>query len=144
MLPLSQTFGFLLAPSQSTWYYKGKSLESFFAFLCGVIVISVNWMSESQNSEIGLHKMLCILQCKIFWNAGKSLKKSLCADFFREDLLWFRIHCCCLLVCCIFHSFFSHDWKKVMRCAIWYHVHNLKNMKNTHGGVLLLVSLQLY
>ena len=30
----------------------------------------------------------------------------------------------------------------VMRCAIWYHLHNLKNMKNTHGGVLLLVKLQ--
>ena len=25
----------------------------------------------------------------------------------------------------------------VMRCAIWYHLHNLKNLKNTHGGVLL-------
>ena len=32
----------------------------------------------------------------------------------------------------------------VVRCAIQYHVHNLKNVKNTHGGVLLLVSLQLY
>ena len=24
----------------------------------------------------------------------------------------------------------------VMRCAIWYDVHNSKNVKNTHGGVL--------
>ena len=24
----------------------------------------------------------------------------------------------------------------VMRCAILYHLYNLKNMKNTHGGVL--------
>ena len=24
------------------------------------------------------------------------------------------------------------------RCAIWYHLHNLKNMKNTHRGVLIL------
>ena len=24
-----------------------------------------------------------------------------------------------------------------MRCAIWYHLYNLKNMKNTHGGVLV-------
>ena len=23
----------------------------------------------------------------------------------------------------------------VMHCAIWYHLHNLKNVKNTHGGV---------
>ena len=29
-----------------------------------------------------------------------------------------------------------------MRCAIWHHLCNLKNMKNTHGEVLLLVKLQ--
>ena len=27
-------------------------------------------------------------------------------------------------------------------CAIWYHLYNLKNVKNIHGGVLLLVKLQ--
>ena len=27
-------------------------------------------------------------------------------------------------------------------CAIWYHLCNLKNLKNTHGTVLLLVKLQ--
>ena len=34
----------------------------------------------------------------------------------------------------------------VMCCAIWYHLYNLKTVKNTHGGVLILVgfSLQLY
>ena len=30
----------------------------------------------------------------------------------------------------------------VMRCAIWYHLYNLKNVKNTDGRVLLLVKLQ--
>ena len=30
----------------------------------------------------------------------------------------------------------------VVRCVIWYHLRNLKNVKNTHGGVLLLVKLQ--
>ena len=29
-----------------------------------------------------------------------------------------------------------------MRCAIWYHLCNLKNVKNTHGGVVILVKLQ--
>ena len=29
-----------------------------------------------------------------------------------------------------------------MRWAIWYHLYNLKNVKNTHGGVLILVKLQ--
>ena len=28
----------------------------------------------------------------------------------------------------------------VMLCAIWYRLWNLKNVKNTHGGVSLLVS----
>ena len=31
----------------------------------------------------------------------------------------------------------------VMRCAIWYHLYNLKNVKNTHGGVLLLLKVTL-
>ena len=34
--------------------------------------------------------------------------------------------------------------KIVMRCAIWYHLYNLRNMKNTHEGVLLLVKLQAF
>ena len=29
-----------------------------------------------------------------------------------------------------------------MLCTIWYHLYNLKNVKNTHAGVLLLVKLQ--
>ena len=29
-----------------------------------------------------------------------------------------------------------------MRCAIWYHLHNLENVENTNGGVLLLVKLK--
>ena len=30
----------------------------------------------------------------------------------------------------------------VMLCAIQYHLYNLKNVKNTHVGVLLLINLQ--
>ena len=29
-----------------------------------------------------------------------------------------------------------------MRCTNWYHLYNLKNVKDTHGGMLLLVKLQ--
>ena len=36
----------------------------------------------------------------------------------------------------------SSDYPDVVRCAIWYDLYNLKNMKNTHGGVLILVKLQ--
>ena len=28
-----------------------------------------------------------------------------------------------------------------MRCAIWQHLYNLKNVKNTHGGLLILVKV---
>ena len=30
-----------------------------------------------------------------------------------------------------------------MLCAIWYHLYILKNMKSTHGGVLLLKIVQM-
>ena len=30
----------------------------------------------------------------------------------------------------------------VVRCVIWYQMYNLKDVKITHGGVLLLVKLQ--
>ena len=41
-------------------------------------------------------------------------------------------------------NFISANTKKlyVMRCAIWYHLQNLKNVKNTHGRVLILLKLQ--
>ena len=29
-----------------------------------------------------------------------------------------------------------------MLCPIWYHLYNYKDVKNTHGGVLLLVKLK--
>ena len=31
----------------------------------------------------------------------------------------------------------------VVRCAIWYYLYNLTNVKNTHGGVLLLLKVTL-
>ena len=37
------------------------------------------------------------------------------------------------------HKFFPEH---VMRCTICYHLDNLKNVKNTHRGVLILVKLQ--
>ena len=36
----------------------------------------------------------------------------------------------------------EYKYKYVMRCAIWYHVYNLKNVKNTYGVVLILVKLR--
>ena len=30
----------------------------------------------------------------------------------------------------------------VVRCEIWYYLYNLKNLKSTHGGALILVKLK--
>ena len=38
--------------------------------------------------------------------------------------------------------FSVNSFKYVILCAIWYHLYNLKNMKSTHGGVILLLELQ--
>ena len=55
----------------------------------------------------------------------------------RVDLVYIKLISCILL----FHSFM---WRVVMRCTIWYHLYNLKNVKNIYDRVLLLVKLQTY
>ena len=42
---------------------------------------------------------------------------------------------------CNMHMVVSLKYIFVMRCAIWYHLYNFKNVKNTHGGVSLLVKV---
>ena len=43
---------------------------------------------------------------------------------------------------------FQYQWKSPIillyeaLCSIWYYLYNLKNVKNTHGGRILLVKLQ--
>ena len=70
-------------------------------------------------------------------------------------------YCNQLLICCLIKYFLRHfgllgvfnfTWKHMLQCCLWssilvlcdvllisYHFYNLKNVKNTHGGVLLLV-----
>ena len=43
-----------------------------------------------------------------------------------------------------FNSHVSIVNSKVMFRAIFYHLHSLKNVKNTHGGVLLLVKIKIF
>ena len=51
----------------------------------------------------------------------------------REAPFWMLRGVCLRLWCiCIYE----------MLCAIWYHLYNFKNVKNTHGGMLILVKLQ--
>ena len=44
---------------------------------------------------------------------------------------------------CLFQIFIITE-TYVMFCVIWYHLYYLKNVLNTHGGVLLLVKLQAF
>ena len=64
----------------------------------------------------------------VFWNEFAISKRR-----WTESKLNFNIQLFCSLLC---QSTF------VMRCAIWYHLYNLKNVKKTHGGVSLLVKLR--
>ena len=41
-------------------------------------------------------------------------------------------------------NFVKRLFSIAMVCAIYYHLYNLKNVKNTHGGALLLVKLQAF
>ena len=49
------------------------------------------------------------------------------------------------IFCCLFGTSKSPpsrlNYTIVVRCAIWQHLYNFKNVKNTHGGVLILVQL---
>ena len=42
----------------------------------------------------------------------------------------------------VYNVEYINKWQYVIRCAIWYHLYNLKNAKNNHGGMLLSVKLQ--
>ena len=51
-----------------------------------------------------------------------------------------------LCVTLLYHYFCVYCYIKlpvtiVVRCVIWYHLYNLQNVKNGHGGVLILVKL---
>ena len=47
-----------------------------------------------------------------------------------------------LSVTIVLVSLFERKTVNEILSAIWYHLYNLKNPKNTNGGVLLLVKLQ--
>ena len=54
----------------------------------------------------------------------------------------------CLYLCRLYHHCSNQQCNSVLNmwcfCAIWYNLYDLKNVKNTHGGMLLLVKLQAF
>ena len=63
--------------------------------------------------------------------------------FWLSDYQWSRCRSANLLWSCLFYPFIA-TISYVMFCAIWCHLYNLKSVKNTHGGVLLLVKMQAF
>ena len=76
--------------------------------------------------------MLCVIQMKN------------CNNYFVTFLVWFfRIICNKITLSHV--SLFATDTDNqkilyVILCAIWYHLYILKNVRNPHGGLLLLVA----
>ena len=103
------------------------------------------------NFHTFLYRFFCWL-----WTMKCSLKYT----FWAQELSWTYVRCSedvlnifwtsskrsftrLIYIYVIFTSCVQRVWSKyVMRCAIWYHLCYLKNVKNTHGGGLILVKLQ--
>ena len=50
-----------------------------------------------------------------------------------------NLQCLCHCCCCADNDFYDIQRIYAMRCAIWYHLYNLKNVKNMHGVLLTLL-----
>ena len=90
---------------------------------------------------------------------GGNIEKTFLGSFFRARIPWkryrspFESHtwwgkCPAFLTLKMFTGVWQQIIRKrqpedsVMVCAIWYHLYNLENVKNTHSGVLLLIKLR--
>ena len=63
------------------------------------------------------------------WKVSKELSKdrNACKSFIKTRLN---------------HRYVENINSNMMCCAIWYHLYNLKHVKNTNGGELFLVKLK--
>ena len=98
------------------------SREANTAMYCRLFVVicaSCNSFSYNNDWFEGCHEMFINLRfkLKVVWQIHEYFKNILWRWFLQESLY---------VVC----------------CAIWYHLYYLKKVKNTHGGMLLLVKLQ--
>ena len=99
-------------------------------FILNVKVLCVNYLNLKGVLFLGLSRLngICFLSRPLIVN--KSI----------TEIPWWGL---CYKVEWVTVSLFIMYWHfMVMRRAIWYHLYNLKNVKSTHGGVLLLVKLQ--
>ena len=55
------------------------------------------------------------------------------SSLIHGDLHWSRVSL----------TYLSWQYLFVMLCAIWYHLYNFKNVKNTHGGVFTFLNCKI-
>ena len=81
-----------------------------------------------------------------WWHFFLFLEGRLVAQIFLDTFAIFSANFLIKVLFCSATTQAAHIIKFVLlyvvRCAIWYRLYNLKNVKNAHGGVLILVKLQ--
>ena len=118
------------------------------------------WMLLYKFSEISQNTdMCCFALFGTIWAILKTLKTPMEECYFEEALvrlllswrfvvntfLWKKASV--TMLSCKFSEisqniFFFPKHRYLLLCTIWDRLYNLKNVKNTHGGVLLFVKLQ--
>ena len=95
------------------------------------------------NSKLEVPCRVLCARGQIFHFIWKSLYFSSVGGIFFEANLSIINSIYCLSIIVVLKS--RECWLVipfVMLCAIWYFLYNFKNLKNTHGGMLILVKLQ--
>ena len=101
-----------------------KPMPKFICIPKGKIKLSTRWCLSNISKTIAAIRFICTVNRKLFLWPYVSFTISI-----------FSLH---------FNNVSYMRPNFVVCCAIWYHLHNLKNMKNTHWGVFLLVNLQVF
>ena len=97
-----------------------------------VCVISRPMLSQSAMEEVKIWIVFFYAQYWYFWKPYIWSKR-----VFSPFLSLIFVMRCAIFISLPFLSRIF-----AMRCAIWYHWYKLKNVKNTHGGLLILVKFQ--
>ena len=124
-------------------FVKKVTWRSFVCFIEKnhlVLVYVSNTILRNPSSQAG-H----ISQFVLCWKKRRAFRSLLVVSGGKIEYFLFSVQWQEIKNFCLDHHemyiivFLNH--KYVLRCAIWYHSYNFKNVKNTHGGVLLLQQL---
>ena len=133
----------------SCWIFLFSYFCLLFSFFLEFFsVISLNKFKLCSPSFVHIDHVFnyCKSRCDELWEWGEvkfyPWKKSSQKDIsqLRRELIFHKF---CLNTFKRIYFLIEHWMTRtnVMLCKIWNHLHNLKNVRNTHGGVLFLVKL---